>query len=150
MKIDRHERNSVKLDGVSFIALMLAPGAMADGNIKIGLIIDDRASDEQVDAVGAIASGSDGGPMAALAPLVAEMAGEERGPIVFEGNGIAYTVTTGHLIDQGLRGVPNASKAGEPIYRDNIPNPATWVFTAGYLKEARGRGWIADTATRSC
>jgi hypothetical protein len=43
---------------------------MAEGKITVGLIIDSAASEAQAAAVGAIASGAAGGPMAALGPLV--------------------------------------------------------------------------------
>jgi hypothetical protein len=92
---------------------------MAEGNITVGLIIDERATNEQMEAIGAIASGSAGGPMAALAPLVSRMAGIEKRPIRFEQSGMKYAVTAGELIDQSLEGVPGPARPGEPIYLDN-------------------------------
>ena len=64
LRIDKGEKDGVTLDGLSFIVMLHAPGAMADGNITVGLIIDDRASEKQAEAIGAIATGSAGGPMA--------------------------------------------------------------------------------------
>ena len=75
MRVDKGEKDGVALDGLSFMVLMHSPGAMAEGNITVGLIIDDSASDQQADAISAIATGSAGGPMAALAPLVGQVAG---------------------------------------------------------------------------
>src|SRR5688500_16908734 len=75
MRIDKGQKDAVKLDGLSFIVLLHSPKAMAAGNITVGLIIDEHATNEQMEAIGAIASGSAGGPMAALAPLVSRMAG---------------------------------------------------------------------------
>ena len=72
MKITKGEKDGVSLDGLSFIVLLHAPGAMADGNIKVGLIVDEKASDEQTAAIGDIATGAAGGPMEALGPLVGE------------------------------------------------------------------------------
>ena len=66
MRVDKGEKDGVKLDGTSFIVVAHSPGAMADGKLTVGLIIDDRASDQQVEAISAIATGSAGGPMAAL------------------------------------------------------------------------------------
>ncbi|MBC8239880.1 MAG: DUF1326 domain-containing protein [Alphaproteobacteria bacterium] len=71
MQITHGEKDGVGLDGLSFIVLSHAPGAMADGNIKVGLIVDEKADDAQTEAIGAIATGAAGGPMAALSPLVA-------------------------------------------------------------------------------
>jgi len=125
MRIEEGEKDGVKLDGVAFIVLMRSPGAMADGDIKVGLIVDDQADDEQVEAVSAIASGAAGGPMAALAPLVSEMAGLERRPVTFERDGMSYRVTAGELIDQSLEGVPSVSSEGEPIYLENTAHPVS-------------------------
>src|SRR4026209_2547225 len=83
MRIDRGEKGSVSLDRISFIVLIYAPGPMDQGNIKVGLIVDEKANDDQVKAIGEIASGAAGGPMALLAPLVGSFAGIERRPIVF-------------------------------------------------------------------
>ena len=44
------------------------PGVMLEGNWSVGLIVDERATAEQEQAIAAIASGQAGGPMAALGP----------------------------------------------------------------------------------
>jgi len=94
MRIDKGEKDGVRLDGLSFIVLMRAPGAMIDGNIRVGSIIDETASDAQADAIGAIATGAAGGPMAALGPLVEEHAGIERRPITFHAEGMRGAPST--------------------------------------------------------
>ncbi len=92
MRIDKGEKDGVKLDGLSFVVLMHSPAAMAEGNITIGLIVDERASDAQVAAISEIATGAAGGPMAALGPLVGRVAGTEKRPISFEVDGMTRRV----------------------------------------------------------
>jgi hypothetical protein len=123
MKIDKGEKDGVTLDGLAFVVLMQSPGAMADGNMTVGLIVDENADDAQTEAIGEITSGGIGGPMAALAPLVGEMAGVEKRPISFEVDGMNYAVKAGDLIDQALVGVPSAVAEGEPIYLENTCHP---------------------------
>src|SRR6185312_11511966 len=53
----------VKLDGLNVVVVASTPGAMADGNWTAGAYVDERASDEQTAALGAIFSGAEGGPM---------------------------------------------------------------------------------------
>lgn len=125
MRIDKGEKDGVSLDGVTFIVLMHSPGAMGDGNIKVGLIVDEKATDEQVAAIGDIASGTAGGPMAALAPLVTEFAGVERRPVSFDMEGMTRSVTAGELVDQAIAGVPSLSKEGEPMYIENTAHPVS-------------------------
>jgi hypothetical protein len=123
MRIDKGEKDGVKLDGLSFIVLMHSPKAMAEGNITVGLIIDERATDKQAEAISAIATGAAGGPMAALGPLVGRVAGVEKRPISFGMDGLTRTVKAGELIDQACEGVPGPARPGEPIYLDNTCHP---------------------------
>ena len=153
MKIDKGEKDGVTLDGLAFVVLMLSPGAMADGNIKVGLIIDESADDAQTDAISEIASGGAGGPMAALAPLVGEMAGIEKRPITFEVDGMNYAVKAGDLIDQAVEGVPSATVEGEPIYLENTCHPvATKLALANATRSsfhAFGVDWDDASGTRN-
>ncbi len=75
MRIDRGEKGGVSLGGVKFIMMLLSPGPMDQGNFTAGLIIDEDASDAQVEAIGEITSGTIGGPMAVLGSLVSTFAG---------------------------------------------------------------------------
>jgi hypothetical protein len=132
---------------------MHSPKAMADGNITVGLIIDERASEKQVDAVTAIATGAAGGPMSALAPLVGKMAGVEKRPIRFEQDGMKFAVRAGDLIDQAIEGVPGAARAGEPLYVDNTCHPVNAKL--GLAKATRskfhafGVDWDDSSGTRN-
>ncbi len=137
MRVNRGEKDGVRLDGVAFIVLLHSPGAMGDGNMTVGLIVDERASDEQCQAIGAIATGEAGGPMAALAPLVGQVAGVERRPIEFQSNGMTYSVTAGDLVDQACEGVPGPARPGEPIYLDNTCHPVNPRL--GLAKATRSR-----------
>ena len=112
LRIDKGHKDGVPLDGLSFIVMLHAPGAMGAGNITVGLIIDERASDAQAEAISAIATGGVGGPMAALGPLVGKIAGVERRPIEFNIDGLNRAVRAGDLVDQACEGIPSASAPG--------------------------------------
>lgn len=153
MRIDTGQKDGVKLDGLSFIVLMHAPGVMADGNITVGLIVDDRATDPQVQALSAIATGAAGGPMAALGPLVGRVAGVEKRPIRFAIDGLKRTVTAAELIDQACEGVPSAVRNDEPIVIGNTAHPVNAQL--GLAKATRSRfhafgiDWDDSTGTRN-
>lgn len=123
MRIDKGEKDGVKLDGLAFIVVMHSPKAMAEGNLTVGLIVDERATDQQVEAITAIATGAAGGPMAALGPLVGRMAGVEKRPIRFEVDGMNYSVKAGELVDQACEGIAGAARPQEPLYLDNTAHP---------------------------
>ncbi|HEX9835671.1 MAG TPA: DUF1326 domain-containing protein [Alphaproteobacteria bacterium] len=153
MKVERGQKDGVKLDGLAFIVLLHAPTAMADGNFTVGLIVDTEADEKQRDAIAAIASGAAGGPMAHLAPLVGRMAGIERRPIRFEQDGMRYSVTAGDLVAQSCEGVPGPARPGEPIYLDNTGHPANQRLALAKAKNSRfhafGIDWEDASGTRN-
>jgi hypothetical protein len=153
LRVDKGEKDGVDLGGVSFIVLMRSPGAMEKGDIKVGLIVDDKATDEQTEAVTAIATGAAGGPMAALGPLVGEFAGVEKRPITFEQDGTRYAVTAGELIDQAIDAVPSASVEGEPMYIENTAHPVNSRLALAKAAHSRfsafGIDWNDASGTRN-
>jgi hypothetical protein len=153
MRVDKGEKDGVKLDGLSFIVLMHSPKAMAEGDITVGLIVDERASEKQVEAITAIATGAAGGPMAALAPLVGRMAGVEKRPIRFESDGMKFAVKAGELIDQACEGVPGPARPGEPIYLDNTCHPVNSRLALAKATRSKfhafGVNWEDSSGTRN-
>ena len=153
MRVDKGEKDGVALDGLSFIVLMHSPGAMAEGNITVGLIIDDSASDQQADAISAIATGSAGGPMAALAPLVGQVAGVERRPITFEIDGLTRTVRAGELIDQACTGVESGIDSAQAISLEKTVHPVNSRLSLAKATRssfhAFGIDWDDSTGTRN-
>ncbi len=121
--VERGSHGSTKLDGLSFAVLLHTPGAMIAGNWTVGVIVDERATTEQREALGAIGSGQGGGPMAALGPLVGRFAGIEAKPIRIEGSGMRRSVSIPGALDLAIEGIAGA-KQTEPIYFDNVGHPA--------------------------
>jgi hypothetical protein len=72
---------------------------MADGNWRVGVFMDQRASDQQAGKLGGVFSGEMGGPMGALAPLISEMLGIERAPITYTDDGRRHRVVIGDAVD---------------------------------------------------
>ena len=97
MRIDKGHKDETQLDGLSFIIMLQSSGPMAEGNMRVGLIVDEKADEAQTKAIADIATGAAGGPMEALGPLVGEVAGIEKRPISFEQN--AHGVINGFLIN---------------------------------------------------
>ncbi|MGH8673620.1 MAG: DUF1326 domain-containing protein [Burkholderiales bacterium] len=153
MRIDKGDKDGIKLDGLAFIVVMHSPKAMAEGNITVGLIVDERATDKQAEAIGAIATGAAGGPMAALAPLVGRVAGVEKRPISFEVDGLRHVVKAGELIDQACEGVPGPARPGEPIYLDNTGHPVNSRLALAKATRSRfhafGIDWDDSSGTRN-
>jgi len=122
-RVDRGQYGGTRLDGLSFAVLLHTPGPMVQGGWTVGLVLDERATDEQRDALAKIASGQVGGPMAALSPLISNYAGAAVKPITFQMNGMRRAVSIPGMLDMTIEGIPGA-KPGEPIYLDNVGHPA--------------------------
>jgi hypothetical protein len=153
LRIDKGQKDGVKLDGLSFIVIAHSPKAMALGNITVGLIVDERASDKQVEAIGAIATGAAGGPMAALGPLVGKVAGVEKRAISFNVDGMKYAVKAGDLVDQACEGVAGAVRTNEPLYIDNTAHPVNTRLALAKatrsMFDAFGIKWKDTSGTRN-
>src|SRR6185312_579931 len=76
--IDKGKYEAVSLDGLNVAVVAHTPGVMSEGNWTLAAYIDERADDQQMAALGAIFSGTAGGPMAAFAPLVAKNLGAKK------------------------------------------------------------------------
>ena len=126
MQIERGTFGDVSLSGLAFIVLGMTPEEMGKGNWSVGLVIDERATAAQRDAITAIASGAAGGPMAPLSGLIGTFLGAEQAPIRIEREGKRFSVTAGALVDmagEGAMGIdPNAT---EPLYLENTGHPVS-------------------------
>ena len=86
-QIERGNFGQVPLDGLGFVVVGVTPEEMAKGNWSVGVVVDERASAEQREAITGIASGAAGGPMAAVSGLVGKFLGVESSPIAFSDGG---------------------------------------------------------------
>src|SRR5687768_2791482 len=77
-EVESGEIDGVDVGGLTVAAMIDTPKVMSEGNWRLGVLIDDRASDEQADKLAAVFGGQLGGPMEALGPLVSEPLGLER------------------------------------------------------------------------
>ena len=126
MQIERGSYGSLALDGLAFVLLGYTPAEMGKGNWSVGLVIDERASAEQRDAITAIASGSAGGPMAPLSGLIGKFLGVEPAPIRFERSGLHFAVKAGNLVDMAVDGQKGIDPgATEPMFLENTGHPVS-------------------------
>jgi hypothetical protein len=125
-QIEKGTFGPTSLDGLGFIVLGLTPEAMGKGNWSVGLVIDDRATPEQRDAITAMASGSAGGPMAGLSGLIGKFLGVESAPIQFDRDGTKWSVTAASLVDMAAEGAMGINPNNpEPLHLSNTGHPAS-------------------------
>jgi hypothetical protein len=97
--IETGSSDDVDLSGLNICMVADAPSMMTDGGWKAALLVDEKASKEQADALGAIFGGQAGGPLSDLAPLIGEMVGGGPAPIEYVDDGFNHSVKVGDLVD---------------------------------------------------
>src|SRR5205823_12326592 len=78
--IKEGEIEGTDVSGLKVAAIADTPKVMTEGNWRLGMFVDERASDEQMEKLTAVFGGQKGGPMEGMVPLVGEMLGAERAP----------------------------------------------------------------------
>jgi hypothetical protein len=124
--------------GLKVAAIADTPKVMTEGNWKLGVFVDDQASDEQADKLVQVFGGQLGGPMAALAPLIGEMLGVERAPIEVVHDGLRHSVRVGDAIDFEIEDiVPFGVQDGRPVRFDGMFHPVGSDLTMAEAKRTQ-------------
>lgn len=129
--IARGEIEGTDVGGRKVAAIADTPKVMTDGNWRLGMFVDEDASDEQVEKLAGVFGGQKGGPMALLAPLVGELLGVERARFEVSEEGLAHAVKIGEVIDFEVQDiVPFGVESGEPVRLTGIFHPVGSEVTA--------------------
>ncbi len=81
--VESGDSNGTDLSGVDFGLYFHVPANLTSGGWKVGLIVDEGASDEQAQALERIISGQDGGPFAEFVPFIGEVQPLRRASVTF-------------------------------------------------------------------
>lgn len=128
--IDSGEIEGVDVSDLTVAVLADTPPLMADGNWRVGMFMDEAASQEQADKLGAVFSGQLGGPMELLAPLIGEMLGVEVAAIEYADDGRRHRVKIRDLVEIEVEDfVPPQTPGGEVSRLTGMFHPANSTLT---------------------
>jgi hypothetical protein len=120
--VDRGSYGDIPLDGLNVALAARTPGVMAEGNWSVALYLDERADEQQRQALQAIFTGSVGGPVAALAPLISTVLGVKTVPITFHKEGQRRSVEIKSVMQLAVHALPSMNpdeeiwaKTGHPF-----------------------------------
>ena len=117
------DKDGVDLSGLNAVMAVKSPKQMTDGNWKVALYLDNKATAQQSEALGAVFSGAAGGHLAALAPLIGEVSGVVPAAITFDrSNGSLRAEVTG-ILSMNSEEVMGMDGASAPV----ITNPLLGV-----------------------
>lgn len=123
--VSKGEKDGVDLSDMNAVLAVHSPKQMSDGGWKVALYLDDRATPEQSEALGAVFSGQAGGHLAGLAPLIGEVAGVAPAAITFDrSNGSLHAEVAG-VLTMSAEEIKGLDGENPPV----ITNPLLWAIT---------------------
>jgi hypothetical protein len=129
------EVEGLDVSGHTIVLVAETPAVMSEGNWRVGLIIDDAASDDQATALTRVFGGELGGPMAAFAPLIGELLGVERAPLSFEEDGTSHRLKVGDMVHLEVEDYV-VEGADTPMTLTGAPHPANSTLTIAHTSKA--------------
>jgi hypothetical protein len=135
--IDSGEIEGTDVSGRTVAVLVDSPKYMHEGNWRVGVLMDDEASDEQAQQLGRWFGGELGGPIEALGPLLGENLGAERVPMEFSSEGGRHRLTMGDAGSVAVEDVvPFGSDSEEPARMTGIRHPVGTELTISKATES--------------
>lgn len=139
--------DGVDVSGRTVALAVHIPGNVLDGNWKVALFVDDKATEPQAEALIAAFSGKLGGPLADTAQLIGEVAAVERAPIRFEvqeGKGTLVIGDVAECVMEPYRGpTGQVTTLNESIFT-TIPGAPAWVAKASKYVRTVARFGMKD------
>lgn len=146
-EVESGEVDGVDVSGLTVAAVADAPKLMSEGNWRLGVLIDERASDEQAEKLGAVFGGQLGGPMEALAPLVSEQLGVERVAMDVSHDNGSHRIRVGDDGEVEVQEiVPFGKENGEPARLSGIFHPAGDDFAVARATKSKVSAFGIDFA----
>jgi len=140
--IDSGEVEGVDVSGLSLAVLADTPPVMIEGNWRVGMFMDEAASQEQAEKLGDVFSGQLGGPMEALAGLISENLGVEVTPIEYADDGRRHQVKIGDFAEIEIEDfVPPQTPEGEVTKITGAFHPTNSTLTVAKAIESRVRAF---------
>ena len=143
--IESGEVDGTDVSDLSVVLVLDTPRQMSEGNWRVGMFMDDRASEEQAEKLGGIFSGQMGGPLANLVPLISENLGMEVASIEHIDDGLRHRVRVGDAIDVEIEDLVSPVDPDGPLPKlTQTRHPANSDMTPARSLSARVQGLGID------
>jgi hypothetical protein len=136
--VDSGQVDGVDVGGLSVAVFADAPAMMIEGNWRVGLFVDGKASEQQSAKLTGVFSGQMGGPMAGLAPLISELLGVEKAPIEYRSEGRRHSLKIGDGVDMVVEDFASPlAPDGPPPKLAGGHHPANSTLNVGHATSSR-------------
>jgi len=136
-RIEDGNYGNTRLDGLSVVLYGRIPGNVFQGNWTVGVYLDQKASQQQAQALGDIFAGNAGGWPAMLSSLIGNLLPPKLVPIQFQTVDGEHRITVPGLLEVGSERVPNPLP-GQPPLDPKVSNLAVPFYT-GSVSVRRSR-----------
>lgn len=125
--------NGIDVSGLTIAFITHIPGNVLKGGWRVAVYLDDRASEEQEQALINVYTGKEGGPVAELVTLVGKVVKVERAPVDFQVRNGRGTLRIGDMMSAEME--PFEGATGESVtLRDSafstIPGSPAYIGKA--------------------
>lgn len=117
--IDQGSFADTALDGLNAALFAYAPGHMMQNKWKVALYVDEKANEQQKDALTQIFSGAAGGHLANLGPLIGEVLGVKSAAIDYRIDGKQRSLTIPNVAEMEVEAI--SGQGGEDVTLSNVP-----------------------------
>ena len=110
-------------------------GWLCHGSWRVGIFLDDAASDSQAEHLTGVLAGQQGGPPTMLAPLIGELLGVERASISYRDSGGDHSVRiagAGEIEVADFVAIPDRG----PVRLENVAHPSNTTLTVAPARKA--------------
>lgn len=146
--ITKGSRGDVDLSGLNIIMAARTTGPMAHGDWTAAVYLDDKASQKQAEAMGAIFSGAEGGPPAMVHPLIGTNLGVKMVPIEYRNEGKKRSCRIPGILDSVVEAVPSPFE--DKVVTKHNANPLfpgeDWVQAFGTTSTFKDHDWSRDNS----
>jgi len=145
--IDSGTIDGANVSGRTLALMVHIPGNVLKGNWKVAIFVDDKASEQQHQALVDLWTGKLGGPVGDLAQLVGEVVSIERAPITYEIKEGKGTIRVGSIAEAEMepyRGpTGQVTTLNESVFT-TIPGSPAWVAKASIYKRNTSKYGLKD------
>lgn len=121
--INEGDFNGISLNGLNFVVVAYTPGKMSDGNWTMAAYVDERADQQQRQALERILSGEVGGPSGRRwGGLTTNFLGTKYAPITYRAEGRTRSVYIPQIMDFNVEGIMTRDQT-EPMRLENTAHP---------------------------
>lgn len=145
--LDSGEVDGTDVSDLSVVLVLDTPRQMSEGNWRVGMFMDERASEEQAEKLAGIFSGQSGGPVANLVPLIGEDLGMEVASIEHVDDGRRHRVKVGDDVEVEIEDLVSPfDPDGPPPKLTETKHPANSSLIPARALSSRVRGLGLDFA----